>query len=274
MSGTPSRPTAKRLPVNAALRRCLPRTTAEDMTPQTHGDKAQTRLLLIVAFLVIAIAAINFINFTTALAPMRIKSINTQKVLGCSTGIPACRTYFRSRRAEPDRLSGRTGYRPCAVVNLLCRPDLGGHGPRGQPAAGSLCRRRRIAGGPDRRTLSGLVHYFLSAGPGTERFFRAFAKRETIANRFDFHPVHRIDRPDYLTAVRQDTNPLHANHPAGIRQRQHRHHGNQPRYLPQPPRGTDRQARIVPRALPMSVTQTKSCAIRTITVFKALWIKG
>lgn len=60
---------------------------SEDMTPQTHGDKAQTRLLLIVAFLVIAIAAINFINFTTALAPMRIKSINTQKVLGCSTGI-------------------------------------------------------------------------------------------------------------------------------------------------------------------------------------------
>ena len=55
---------------------------SEDMTPQTHGDKAQTRLLLIVAFLVIAIAAINFVNFATALTPMRIKSINTQKVLG------------------------------------------------------------------------------------------------------------------------------------------------------------------------------------------------
>ena len=34
------------------------------------------------AFLVIAIAAINFVNFATALTPMRIKSINTQKVLG------------------------------------------------------------------------------------------------------------------------------------------------------------------------------------------------
>ena len=59
---------------------------SEDMTPQTHGDKAQTRLLLIVAFLVIAIAAINFINFATALTPMRIKSINTQKVLGSPNG--------------------------------------------------------------------------------------------------------------------------------------------------------------------------------------------
>ncbi|MFQ8806402.1 MAG: ABC transporter permease [Alistipes indistinctus] len=52
------------------------------MSPGTNGDRSQTRLLLIVAFLVIAIAAINFVNFATALTPMRIKSINTQKVLG------------------------------------------------------------------------------------------------------------------------------------------------------------------------------------------------
>lgn len=74
---------------------------SEDMTPQTHGDKAQTRLLLIVAFLVIAIAAINFINFTTALAPMRIKSINTQKVLGCSTGILRAGLIFEAVGLRP-----------------------------------------------------------------------------------------------------------------------------------------------------------------------------
>lgn len=54
----------------------------DGMSPETNGDRSQTRLLLIVAFLVIAIAAINFVNFATALTPMRIKSINTQKVLG------------------------------------------------------------------------------------------------------------------------------------------------------------------------------------------------
>jgi len=39
-------------------------------------------VLLAIAFIVIVIAAINFTNFSTALAPMRIKSINTQKILG------------------------------------------------------------------------------------------------------------------------------------------------------------------------------------------------
>lgn len=35
-----------------------------------------------IAFLIIVVAAINFTNFSTALTPLRIKSINTQKVLG------------------------------------------------------------------------------------------------------------------------------------------------------------------------------------------------
>lgn len=48
------------------------------------GDKATTNLLVFVAFLVIVIAGINYTNFSTALTPMRIKSINTQKVLGSS----------------------------------------------------------------------------------------------------------------------------------------------------------------------------------------------
>lgn len=48
------------------------------------GNPNTTRLLFIIALLVIAIACINFINFSTAMAPIRIKSINTQKVLGSS----------------------------------------------------------------------------------------------------------------------------------------------------------------------------------------------
>lgn len=53
-----------------------------DTTPKTS---AQTIFLLFtIAIVIIIIAGINFTNFSTALAPMRIKSINTQKVLGSS----------------------------------------------------------------------------------------------------------------------------------------------------------------------------------------------
>lgn len=48
------------------------------------GDKDVASLLFCIAMLIIIVAAINFTNFTTALTPLRIKSINTQKVLGSS----------------------------------------------------------------------------------------------------------------------------------------------------------------------------------------------
>ena len=50
------------------------------------GNKAVTSVLLLIAILIIGIAVVNFINFSTSLAPLRIKSINTQKVLGCTEG--------------------------------------------------------------------------------------------------------------------------------------------------------------------------------------------
>lgn len=50
------------------------------------GSRQTTFLLICIAFIVILIAGINFTNFTTALTPMRIKSINTQKVLGSTPG--------------------------------------------------------------------------------------------------------------------------------------------------------------------------------------------
>ncbi len=48
------------------------------------GNREKSYLLLIIAILIIGVAAINYTNFSTALTPMRIKSINTQKVLGSS----------------------------------------------------------------------------------------------------------------------------------------------------------------------------------------------
>lgn len=43
-------------------------------------------LLVSIGFLIILIACINLINFSTALAPVRMRSINTQKVLGSTNG--------------------------------------------------------------------------------------------------------------------------------------------------------------------------------------------
>lgn len=46
------------------------------------GSRTTTAVLTAIALLIIIIASINFVNFATSLTPMRIKSINTQKVLG------------------------------------------------------------------------------------------------------------------------------------------------------------------------------------------------
>lgn len=48
------------------------------------GNKEVSLLLFFIALLIIVVAAINYTNFSTALTPLRIKSINTQKVLGSS----------------------------------------------------------------------------------------------------------------------------------------------------------------------------------------------
>lgn len=48
------------------------------------GSKTTTYTLLAIAILVIVIAFINFINFFFALVPVRLKSVNTRKILGAS----------------------------------------------------------------------------------------------------------------------------------------------------------------------------------------------
>lgn len=50
------------------------------------GSRSTTALLVVIGMLIIAIACINLVNFSTALAPMRMRSINTQKVLGSTNG--------------------------------------------------------------------------------------------------------------------------------------------------------------------------------------------
>ncbi|MDR2848624.1 MAG: ABC transporter permease [Bacteroidales bacterium] len=55
-----------------------------DSTPKSN--RSTVLVLWAIAFAILLIAGINFINFSLALVPRRIRSINTQKVLGASTG--------------------------------------------------------------------------------------------------------------------------------------------------------------------------------------------
>ncbi len=54
--------------------------TSHDYTAKS--SRSTLLILLTIAFVIIGIAGINFTNFSMALTPLRIKSVNTQKVLG------------------------------------------------------------------------------------------------------------------------------------------------------------------------------------------------
>lgn len=55
-----------------------------DFDPSPKASRQVLLVLITIAFIILIIAGINFTNFSTALVPMRIKSINTRKVLGSS----------------------------------------------------------------------------------------------------------------------------------------------------------------------------------------------
>ena len=50
------------------------------------GSRSQLLLLIAIAILILGIGLINFTNFYVALTPLRIRSVNLQKILGSSTG--------------------------------------------------------------------------------------------------------------------------------------------------------------------------------------------
>lgn len=56
--------------------------TTFDFNPKGHRET--NYVLLGIAFLILFIAGINFTNLTTSLIPLRLKTINTDRVLGCS----------------------------------------------------------------------------------------------------------------------------------------------------------------------------------------------
>lgn len=51
---------------------------------EASGNRAMTNVLLLIGILVLVVAFVNFVNFSTALAPSRIKNLNTQKTFGAT----------------------------------------------------------------------------------------------------------------------------------------------------------------------------------------------
>ena len=70
------------------------KTVGYDTAPK--GNRTTMTLLLSIALLVIGIAAVNFVNFATSLTPLRIKNINTRKVLGSPVGTLRAELVFES----------------------------------------------------------------------------------------------------------------------------------------------------------------------------------
>ncbi|MCD7977651.1 MAG: FtsX-like permease family protein, partial [Tannerellaceae bacterium] len=58
-----------------------------DYDPIEKSSQQTIAVLFAIAIVLIIIASINFTNFSMALTPMRVKSINTQKVMGADTGM-------------------------------------------------------------------------------------------------------------------------------------------------------------------------------------------
>ena len=124
------------------------------------GSRSTTALLVVIGMLIIAIACINLVNFSTALAPMRMRSINTQKVLG-STQRRTCaaRPHPRIGMHRPCRLADCTGHHgdthpfECAFVSWASRPSLLTYWQY-VAGTGMIAPRR----GHHRRTVSGVVY--------------------------------------------------------------------------------------------------------------------
>ena len=82
-----------------------------DFAPK--ASKQTLMILFIIAIMIVAIAAINFTNFSTALTPMRIKSVNTQRVLG------ARRNFLRTSIASETIAVGLLSYLLALLIVIM-----------------------------------------------------------------------------------------------------------------------------------------------------------
>lgn len=177
----------------------------------------QTLLVLFsIAFVILIIAGINFTNFSTALTPMRIKSINTQKVLGSSD-----RTLRGSLLVEAVCVS-LFAYL-LSLLFLYIIPQNTGSLAGGcrylvRGAADDHCRHGGDRGdrGSAGRPLSFLLCHLFPAGIGVERKLRPLACRAPDEERAGGGPVCGFFHPDYRLFIYVPAKSLYAECAVGI----------------------------------------------------------
>ena len=140
-----------------------------DDTPK--ASRQMLLILLTIAIVIIIIAAINFTNFSTALTPMRVKSINTQRVLGARLN-----TIRRSLVFEAVFIS----FLSCLVAYLLVSLFQDSRLARLVDGDLSLTAHPLIAGGT---VLVAMLTGFL-AGVNPARYMTSFAPALVLKGNF------------------------------------------------------------------------------------------
>ena len=180
-------------------------TQSVSYSPTDTGNRATVYSLMSIGVLIILIAMINFVNFSTSLIPTRIRSINVQKERrhptehDCGIGGTRGRLVFRCAADRSCILRNAAGIRHQRPVRRRSRyADSVGHG----------AYRRR-----DRnpvRNIPGFLQHLVRSGARSERRFRAYPERTPFAHGTDIGTVRDIDHIDHRHAVDTRTKPLHA----------------------------------------------------------------
>ena len=128
---------------------------SKDLDKSAPG-RSSVYLLICFSLLIVVIAAANFMNFTLAETPMRIRSINTQKVLGATAA------KLRASLLVEAVIISLIAFVVALVIVYLSIEHRSGHF--------GWC-------------LSVLLRYFISSGFGAERLVWLIAKGQGVAKR-------------------------------------------------------------------------------------------
>ena len=177
-------------------------TQSVSYSPTDTGNRATVYSLASIGVLIILIAMINFVNFSTSLIPTRIRSINVQKVLGGSNA-----AIRRNMIAESAGLAVVSFFVALLIV----------HAFSGTPLASDISAPCDVGHGAYRRrdrnpvrNIPGFLQHLVRSGARSERRFRAYPERTPFAHGTDIGTVRDIDHIDHRHAVDTQTKPLHA----------------------------------------------------------------
>lgn len=191
-------------------------TPLDEVHYSTVGNKAATSkaavyLLLCVSVLILLTAAVNYMNFSLAETPMRLRSINTQKVLGASTfslrmyllleSVLVCVCGFLLSLLWLYLLQDTS-------LNTLVASDLSlmNH-PNLLIALGGVAVCMGLLAG---FYPSYYVTSFPPALVGAERVVRAFSEGQDAAYVLGLLPVFRFIHADYLRGHHVPAEPLYS----------------------------------------------------------------